>query len=52
MSLLGQNVSNIPLGKSRKIGPERELGQSRNGAQLCVCLVVKVKSNAIKSNIA
>ena len=34
--------------------PERmkRLGQSRNAAQLWMCLVVKVKSNAIKNNIA
>ena len=40
------------LGKSREIAPERELGQSGNIAQLCMCLVVKVKSDAVKNNIA
>ena len=44
-------------GKSRRwliITPERmkQLGQSRNGAQLWMCLLLKVKSNAIKNNIA
>ena len=40
------------LGKSREIAPERELGQSGNIAQLCMCLVVKVKSDAVKNSIA
>ena len=39
-------------GKSREIAPERELGQSGNIAQFCMCLVVKVKSGAVKNNIA
>ena len=30
----------------------KRLGQSRNDAQLWKCLVVKVKSNAVKNNIA
>ena len=52
-----QKVSNILLGKSRGqllIAPERmkQLGQSRNNAQLWLCLVVKVKSDAIKHNVA
>ena len=36
------------------IAPERMkwLGQSRNSAQMCTCLVVKVKSDAVKNNIA
>ena len=47
----------VPLGKSREqllIAPERMkvLGQSRNDAQLWMCLVVKIKSNAVKNNIA
>ena len=50
-------VSNMLLGKSGGqllIAPERmkRLGQSRNDTQLWMCLVVKVKSNAIKNNIA
>ena len=34
--------------------PERmkRVGQSRNDAQLWMCLVVKVKSDAVKNNIA
>ena len=45
------------LGKNRGqllIAPERmkQLDQSRNDAQLWMCLVMKVKSNAVKSNIA
>ena len=53
----GQKVSNTLLGTSRGqllIAPERmkQLNQSRNDAQLWMCLVVKVKSDAIKNNIA
>ena len=53
----GQKVSNMLLGKSRGqllIAQERmkQLGQSRNNAQLRLCLVVKAKSDAIKNNIA
>ena len=54
--LQGQKVSSVLLGKSGGqllIAPEsmKRLGQSRNDAQLWVCLVVKVKSNAVKNNI-
>ena len=47
-------MSNMPLGKSREIAPERmkRLGQNRNNAQLWMCLVVKVKSDAVNNNIA
>ena len=50
-------VSNMLLEKSRGqllIAPERmkQLGQSRNNSQLWMCLVVKVKSDAMKNNIA
>ena len=40
--------------EQRAIAPERvkQMGQSRNDAQLWVCLVVKVKSNDVKNNIA
>ena len=50
----GQHVSNMLLGKSGEVAPERmkRLSQSRNDAQLWMCLVVKVKSNAVKNNIA
>ena len=42
------------LGKRREIASERmmRLGQSGNDAELWICLVVKVKSNAVKNNIA
>ena len=42
------------LEKSREIAPEgmKRLTQSRNDAQLWMCLVVKVKSNAVKKDIA
>ena len=42
------------LEKSREIDPEgnKRLSQSRNGAQLSVCPVVKVKSSAVKNNTA
>ena len=56
----GQKASNMLLGKSRGqllIAPVRMkcLGQSRNfflDTQLWMCLVVKVKSNMVKNNIA
>ena len=52
----GWKVSNMLLGKSRGqllIAPERIkwLGQSGNDIQLWMCLVVKVKSNAVKNSI-
>ena len=55
--LQGQKVSSVLLGKSGGqllIAPERmkRLGQSRNSALLCMCLVVKVKFDAAKNNIA
>ena len=42
------------LGKSGEIAPEgmKRLHQGRNDAQLWMCLVVKVKSDAVKNNIA
>jgi len=54
---LGQLVSNMLLGKSRgqlMIALERmkELDQGRNDFQLWMCLVVKVKSDPVKNNIA
>ena len=41
------------LGKSGEITPERikRLAQSRNDAQLWICLVAKLKSDAVKNNI-
>ena len=57
MSSPGWKVFNVLLGKSKGqllIAPERKkrLGQSGNNAQLWMCLVVKVKSDAVKSNTA
>ena len=42
------------LEKSGEIAPERmkSLSQSGNNAELWVCLVVKVKPNSVKNNIA
>ena len=42
------------LGKTRGITPERMkwLGQSRKDTQCWMHLIVKVKSNAVKNNIA
>jgi len=42
------------LEKSREKAPEgmKKLSQSGNKAQLWMCLVVKVKSDAVKNNIA
>ena len=53
----GQKVSNMLLGKSGwhlLITPDRtmQLGQSKNNTQLWICLMVKVKSDAVKNNIA
>ena len=53
----GQKVSKMLLGKSTGqllIAPERmkRLGQSGKDAELWMCLVVKVKSDAIKNDIA
>ena len=55
--LPGWKVSSMLLGKNREqllIAPERMkwLGQSGNETLLWMCLVVKVKSDAIKNNIA
>ena len=50
----GQKMSNMLLGMSggQLIEREKQLGQSENNAQLWMCLVVKVKSDAVKNNIA
>ena len=42
------------LDKSREVAPKgmKKLSKSRNNAQLRMCLVVKVKSNAVKNSIA
>ena len=41
------------LEKSGEIAPEemKRLSQSRNNAQLWICLVVKVKSKAVKNKL-
>ena len=54
MNPTGQWVSNMLLEKSGEITPEgtERLSQSRNNAHLWMCLMVKVKSNAVKNNIA
>ena len=53
MNSPGQYVSNMLLEKNREIGPEgmKGLSKSVNDIQLWMCLVVKVKSDAIKNNI-
>ena len=47
------SMSNMLLGNSGEIAPERmkRLSQSRKDAQLWMCLVMKVNSNAVKNNI-
>ena len=54
MSLPGQVVSNMLLGKSREIALERmkRLSPSTKDAQLWMHLVVKLEVNAVKNNIA
>ena len=57
MSYSSRKVSNRLLEKNREqllIGPERMkwLGQSGNDTPLWMWLVVKVKSDAVKNNIA
>ena len=57
MSPPGQKVSKMLLGKAGGklvIAPVRMkwLGQSRNAAQLWVCLVVKGKASAVKNSSA
>ena len=50
MNSPGQKVPNMLL--RREIAPEgmKRLRQSRNSTQLWMCLVVKVKSDAVKNN--
>ena len=47
-------MPHILLDKSREIAPEgmKRLSQSGNNAQLWMCLVMKVKSDAVKNKIA
>ena len=54
MNPLGLKVFSTLLGKSKGqllIAPERmkQLGQSRNDTQFWMCLLVKVKSDAVKN---
>ena len=44
--------ANILLEKSGEIAPEgiKRLSKSRNNTQLWLCLIVKVKSDAVKNN--
>ena len=54
MNSMKRQKDMILLEKSREITPEgmKRLSQSRNNAQLWVCLVVHVKSDAVKNNTA
>ena len=54
MSLPHSKVFNMLLGKSRETAPERmkQLSQSGNDTPLWMYLVVKVKLDAVKNNIA
>ena len=47
-------MPNMLLEKSEEIAPEgmKRLSQSENNVPLWMCLVVKGKSNVVKSNIA
>ena len=44
----------MPLGRTEEVASEgmKRLSQSRNDPQLWMCLVVKVKSDAVKNNTA
>ena len=46
--LLGKSEGQLIIALERK----KQLGQSGNGVQLWMCLVVKVKSDAVQNNIA
>ena len=54
MNFPGWQVPNILLEKSGEMAPEgmKRLNQSDNIIQLWMCLVLKVKSNAVKKNTA
>ena len=57
MSPPSKKVSSILLGKNGgqlQRAPERmkHMGQSRNDVQLWMCLMMKVKSDAVKNNTA
>ena len=54
MNSPGQWVPNMLLENSGEIIPEKmkSLSQSKKDAELWLCLVVQVKSDAVKNNIA
>ena len=54
MNFPGWQAPNTLLEKNGEIAPEgiKKLSQSDNIIQLWMCLVVKVKPNAVKNNIA
>ena len=54
MNSPGEYVPNMLLEKSGEIVQERmkPLAQSGNDAKLWMCLVVKIKSNALENNTA
>ena len=54
MNSPGQQVPNMLLEKSGEITPERikSWSQSENNTQLWMQLVIEVKSDAVKNNIA
>ena len=54
MNSPGWEVHNMLLEKSAEIAPERmnRHSQSKNNAQLVMWLMMKVKSDAVKNNIA
>ena len=54
MNSSGQYVPDMLLEKSKEIAPEgmKRLSQNRKDALFWLCLVVRVKSDAVKNNIA
>ena len=54
MNSPGSKVPNMLLEKSREIAPEgiKKQNPNRSNAQLWMCLVVKVKSDAVMNNTA
>ena len=54
MNSPSQEVPHMLLEKSGEIYPEgiKRLSQGGNNTQLWMCLVVKVKSNTVRNNIA
>ena len=54
MNSPGRQMPNMLLENSGKVTPERmkKQNQSKNNTQLCIWLVMEVKSDAVKNNIA